>query len=286
MTAISKIGVVGAGMMGSEIALNFAISGKDVLLVDRTAEIAAQGKEKLKNVLDKAIKRGTFQANNKDKVLANIVATGSYDKFQDRDIVVEAVFESLEVKTDVLKKLDNVCKKDCLLTSNTSSISITKLASCLKDERRGKFLGTHFFSPASIMKLVEVIPGLETEQETISAVMDVCREIDKTPIKVKDVTGFVVNRILHIMWIEANRLLEEGVASPEDIDLACKLGLGHPIGPYALMDITNNDLNLQVQEILFDTYGERFRPRPILKQMVDGNHIGRKTGRGWYNYSK
>jgi 3-hydroxybutyryl-CoA dehydrogenase len=286
MKTIDKIGVVGAGMMGSEIALNFAISGKQVLLADTTAEIALKGKEKLKNVLDKAIKKGKFPSENKDKVLANIVATGNFEEFHDRDIVVEAVFESLDVKTNVLKKMDDICKEGCILTSNTSSISITKLASYLKDKRRATFLGTHFFSPASVMKLVEVIPGLETEEETVLAALQVCREIGKTPIRVKDVTGFVVNRILHIMWIEANRLLEEGVATPEDIDLACKLGLGHPVGPYGLMDITNNDLNLQVQEILFDTYGERFRPRPILKQMVNGNHLGRKTGRGWYNYPK
>lgn len=286
MKTIDKVGVVGAGMMGSEIALNFAISGKTVLLADTTEEIALKGKEKLKTVLDKAIKKGTFQAENKDQVLANIVATGKLEEFRDRDIVVEAVFESLAIKTEVLKKLDGICKEDCILASNTSSISITKLASYLKDERRGNFLGSHFFSPASVMKLVEVIPGLDTEEDTVLNVMAVCKEIGKTPIRVKDVTGFVVNRILHIMWIEANRLLEEGVATPEDIDLACKLGLGHPVGPYALMDMTNNDLNLQVQEILFDTYGERFRPRPILKQMVNGNHLGRKTGRGWYKYSK
>ena len=136
------------------------------------------------------------------------------------------------------------------------------------------------------MKLVEVIPGLETEEETVAFMMDCCRKIGKNPIRVKDVTGFAVNRLLHIMWIEANQLVEEGVATPEDIDITCKLGLGHPIGPYALMDFTNNNLNLQVQEILFETYGERFRPRPILKQKVHANHLGRKTGRGWFEYQK
>ena len=134
------------------------------------------------------------------------------------------------------------------------------------------------------MKLVEVIPGIETDEKTVSFMMECCRDIGKTPIKVKDVTGFAVNRILHAMWIETNRLLEEDVASVEDIDTACRLGLGHPIGPYALMDLTNNDLNLKIQQILYDAYGERYRPRPVLKQKVDANHLGRKMGRGWYDY--
>ena len=191
-----------------------------------------------------------------------------------------------EIKKKVFAELDSVCKPDCVFSTNTSSIPITLLATSVKTQRIGRFLGSHFFSPASVMKLVEVIPGLETEEKTVSFMMNCTREIGKIPIRVKDVTGFVVNRLLHIMWIEANQLVEEGVATPEDIDAACKLGLGHPIGPYALMDLTNNNLNLQVQEILFETYGERFRPRPILKQKVHANHLGRKTGRGWFEYQK
>ena len=133
---------------------------------------------------------------------------------------------------------------------------------------------------------MKVIPGLETEEETVTLMMDCCRNIGKVPIRVKDVTGFAVNRIFHAMWIEAKRLVEEGVASPEDIDTACKLGLGHPIGPYALMNLTSNDLNMRVQEIFFETYGERFMPRPILKQKVYANHLGRKTDRGWFKYGE
>jgi len=136
------------------------------------------------------------------------------------------------------------------------------------------------------MKLVEVIPGLQTEEKFVAFVMDCCREIGKTPIRVKDVAGFALNRILHAMWIETNRLLEENVASIEDIDTACKLGLGHPVGSYALMDLTGNDLNLMVQEVLYNSYGERFRPRPILRQMVNAGLLGRKTGRGWHKYEK
>ena len=284
MEEINKVGVIGAGMMGAEIALCFAMSGYEVVMKDATLELAQKGKDRLDGVLDKAIKKGKFQAEDKVATLSRITPTKQYEALEDVGLVVEAVFEDLETKKEVFSQLDSVCKPDCILATNTSSIPITLLATSVSRDRIGRFLGTHFFSPASVMKLVEVIPGLETEEETVTFVMDCCRNIGKVPIRVKDVTGFAVNRILHAMWIEANRLLEEGVASPEDIDTACKLGLGHPIGPYALMDLTSNDLNLSVQQILYETYGERFRPRPILKQKVNADHLGRKMGRGWYQY--
>jgi 3-hydroxybutyryl-CoA dehydrogenase len=284
MREVSKVGIIGAGMMGAEIALCFALSGRDISMRDVTLELAQKGKDRLEGVLDKAIQKGKFQADNKDSTLSRITPVDQYGIFKDVDLVVEAVFEDLETKKEVFAELDRVCKKDCVFATNTSSIPITLLATSVKPERIGQFLGAHFFSPASVMKLVEVIPGLETEEETVTFMMDCCRRIGKTPIKVKDVTGFAVNRILHAMWIEANRLAEERVASLEDIDTACKLGLGHPIGPYALMDLTSNDLNLQVQQILYEAYGERFMPRPILKQKVNANHLGRRTGRGWYVY--
>jgi 3-hydroxybutyryl-CoA dehydrogenase len=255
----NKVGIVGAGMMGAEIALCFAASGYEVSMKDETLELAQKGKSRLENVLNKAVKKGTFQAKAKDSTLSRITPTDQYGVFKDTDLVIEAVFEDLGTKKSVLSELDKICKPDCVFATNTSSIPIT---------------------------LVEVIPGLETENETVKFMMECCRSIGKTPVRVKDVTGFAVNRILHAMWIEANRLLEEGVATPEDIDTACKLGLGHPVGPYALMDLTGNDLNLRVQEILQGEYGERFRPRPILKQKVHANHLGRKTGRGWYGYGK
>jgi len=284
MVKINKVGVIGAGMMGAEIALCFAMAGYEVRLKDTSLELAQRGKDRLEGVLDKAIQKGKFQVENKAPTLNRITPTDEYKSFKDVDLVVEAVFEDIKTKREVFSELDNICKSDCIFATNTSSISITLLATSVKPERISRFLGAHFFSPASIMKLVEVIPGLETEEETVAFMMDCCRKIGKTPIRVKDVTGFAVNRILHAMWIEANRLVEEGVAKPEDIDTACKLGLGHPIGPYALMDLTGNDLNLQVQQILYEAYGERFRPRPILKQKVHAKHLGRKTGRGWYKY--
>jgi 3-hydroxybutyryl-CoA dehydrogenase len=283
---MDKVGVVGAGMMGAEIALCFAMAGNEVTMKDATLALAQQGKDRLEGVLDTAIQKGRFQAEEKAPTLSRITCSDQYEDLKNVDLIVEAVFEDLEIKTGVFAQLDSVCKADCVFATNTSSIPITLLATSVKPERKSQFLGAHFFSPASVMKLVEVIPALETRDETVNRMMDWCRNIGKTPIKVKDVPGFAVNRILHAMWIEANRLVEEGVATPEDIDTACKLGLGHPIGPYALMDLTGNHLNLKVQEILCEAYGERFRPRPVLKQKVYANHLGRKTGRGWFDYRK
>lgn len=280
----AEVGVVGAGMMGAEIALCFAMSNYRVVMKEITLELARKGKERLAGILDKMISKGKFQADDKEATLNRIMVTEQYDHFSNVQLVLEAVVEDFAVKKIVFLELETVCPPGCIFASNTSSIPITRLASCLGSNRAKYFVGAHFFSPASVMKLVEVIPGLETQEETIDRMTDYCNRIGKTPIRVKDVTGFVVNRILHAMWIEANRLLEEGVATPEDIDTGCRLGLGHPIGPYALMDLTGNDLNLRVQEILFDTYGERFLPRPVLKQKVDANHLGRKTRRGWFEY--
>ncbi len=281
-----KIGVLGAGMMGAEIALCFAMAGYRVIMKEINLELAEQGKKRLDGVLNRAIKKGKFVAEEKEPTLARITPTDQYNLFSDVTLVVEAILEDFELKKQAFKELDRICSPDCIFATNTSSIPITKLATCVGPERRVKFGGAHFFSPASVMQLVEVIPGLETGEETVTALMEWCRKIGKTPILVKDVTGFVVNRILSAMWIEAIRLLEEGVATPEDIDTACKLGLGHPVGPFSLMDLTSNDLNLKVQEILYESYGERFRPLLLMKQKVLAGHLGRKTGRGWFEYKK
>ncbi|MBW2610655.1 MAG: 3-hydroxyacyl-CoA dehydrogenase family protein [Deltaproteobacteria bacterium] len=284
MKEINKVGIIGAGMMGAEIALCFAMSRYEVVMKETTLELAQKGKDRLDGVLDKAIKKGKFKAEDKALTLSRINPTDQYELFKDTDVAVEAVFEDLETKKEVFAQLDSVCKPDCILATNTSSIPITLIATSVRGERIGRFIGAHFFSPASIMKLVEVIPGVETKEETVTFMMDCCRQIGKTPIRVKDVPGFAVNRLLHVLLIEANRLVEEGVATPEDIDTACKLGLGHPIGPFTLMDLTDNSLSLKVQQIMCEAYGERFRPRPILKQKVHANHLGRKTGRGWFKY--
>ncbi len=284
MNGFEKIGVLGAGMMGAEIALSFAMAGSTVVIKDATSELAEKGKARLRSVLDRAVKKGRFEENLIAPTLARITPTCQAADMKDVGLLVEAVFENFDVKRRVFEELDEICEPECLFVSNTSSIPITRLASVASDNRRPFFLGAHFFSPASVMKLVEVIPGLETYEKAVEDTIEVLRNIGKTPIRVKDVPGFAVNRILHVMLIEANRLVEEGVVSPGDLDTACMLGLGHPIGPHTLMDLAGNDLCLQVQEILFEAYGERFRPQPVLKQKVFANHLGRKTGTGWLQY--
>ena len=281
---IEKVGVVGAGLMGSEIALVFALANKDVLLTDASEEALEGAMKKLEGVLHRGVGRGFYEEQQVEPTLARIRTTTDLQTYADRDMVIEAVFEDEAVKAGVFKILDEVVPESSIIASNTSSISITALSSHLRPQRRERFIGTHFFSPVSRMKLVEVIPAMDTSEETVERTIAACREADKTAIKVKDVVGFAVNRVLHALVIEAVRLVEEGVATPEDIDLACKLGLGHPIGPFQLLDATQNSLSLQVQGILNDAYGERFKPRPLLKQMVQAGYNGKRAGRGWYKY--
>jgi 3-hydroxybutyryl-CoA dehydrogenase len=276
-----RIGVVGAGLMGAEIAFVHALHSHDVMLVDRTDEVLAGATSRLDALYDKGAARAFYDAGAKDAVLGAIGTTTDVAALADRDLVVEAVFESEEVKAEVLGALDRTCGPECIFATNTSTIPITVLASYVAPERRSRFLGTHYFSPVSRMKLVEVIPALETSEQTFSFAMDLCRAIGKEPVRVKDVTGFAVNRLLHVLMIEAVRLVEEEVASPEDIDRACRLGLGHAMGPFELMDATTSSLCLQAQQIMFDAYGERFRPRPLLKQRVKAGYVGGKGNKGW-----
>ena len=282
--SIGKLGVVGAGMMGSEIALVFALAGKSVLLADTSQEGLNNAVKKLSGVLDAGISRGFWAEEDKPQALAQIQTTTTLEDFADREMVIEAVFEDKDVKGTVFEQLDNILPNNCVIASNTSSISITVLSANLSDERQKNFLGLHFFSPVHRMKLVEVISAMDTNQKAAEIATAACIEAGKVPIQVKDVVGFAVNRMLFALWNEALRLVEEGACSPEDIDIGCKLGLGHPVGPFELMDLTSNTLNLQVGEILEEAYGERFLPRPILKQIVAAGRAGRKTGRGWYRY--
>lgn len=278
------IGVVGAGMMGSEIALIFAVAGHSVLLTDQSRAAADAAIGRLEAVLDRGIGRGFFSEADKGRALGNLRAVDGLDDFADRQVVVEAVFEDQAVKQAVFRQLDTILPADAIIASNTSTIPISTLASVVSVERQPRFLGTHYFSPVHRMKLVEVIPTFDTADEVVDEVMDLCRNAGKEPIRVKDVPGFAVNRVLHAFLIEAVKLVEEGVATPEDIDKACRLGLGHPVGPFDLMDVVTNSLSLQAQEIMHDAYGERFRPGSLLKQKVAAGHIGRKSGRGWKVY--
>ena len=275
-----RIGVVGAGLMGREIALVFALAGHVAVLLDQSQDALDDAMRRLAEIVAKAIQRGLL-AEDSRAALTRIHATVERARFAECDFVTEAVFETVEVKAAVLRWLADVCKPACVIATNTSTIPITVLASHLPPERRARFVGTHYFSPVLRMPLVEVIGGLETASETVATAMALCRGIGKTPIEVKDVPGFAVNRVLHAFMIEAVRLVEEGVATPADIDLACRLGLGHPMGPFELMDATTSRLCLQSQEIMFNAYGERFRPRPLLKQRVAAGYVGGRGRPGW-----
>ena len=278
------IGVVGAGLMGAEIAFVHALAGHDVVLCDKDENALSRARHRVGEIYDKGASRSLYDPLRKSTVLERIRTTIDMRELADCDVVVEAVFEQQSVKEDVLKAIDGICKVRCLIATNTSTIPISVLASFVSPERRAQFIGTHYFSPVSRMKLVEVIPAIETDEATVTHIMRLCRDIGKQPVRIKDVTGFAVNRLLHVLMIEAVRLVEEGVATPEDIDLACRLGLGHPMGPFELMDATTSSLCLQAQQIMFDAYGERFRPRPLLKQRVQAGYVGgRGRKKGWRN---
>lgn len=276
-----KAGVVGAGLMGSEIALVFALAGHEVLLHDRSDAALAGAIERLRSILDKGVSRQFYTAQAASGALARIAPVSSLAAMADCAIVTEAVYESLETKAGVLRALDEACQPGCILASNTSTLPISTLATFVSAERRARFLGTHYFSPVSRMKLVEVIPAFFTDAGVTEEVTALLAGLGKEPVRVKDVAGFAVNRMLHAMLIEAVKLVEEGVATPGDLDAACRLGLGHPIGPFAMMDIVTSNLCLQVQEILHDAYGERFRPPALLKQRVAAGLGGGRGRPGW-----
>jgi 3-hydroxybutyryl-CoA dehydrogenase len=276
-----RAGVVGAGLMGAEIALVFALGGFDVLLNDSDAPKLDAAMARLARLLEKGVARGFHSAEEGAEALGRIRPAPDIADFGDRDIVTEAVFEAVEAKNAVLGALDPVCRPECVIATNTSTIPISTLGAALSPARRPYFLGTHYFSPVSRMKLVEVIPAFATDPAIVAQVTQTLTGIGKSPILVKDVAGFAVNRMLHAMMIEAIKLVEEGVATPEDLDTACRLGLGHPIGPFALMDAVTSDLCLQVQAILQDNYGERFRPPALLKQRVAAGYSGGRGKTGW-----
>ena len=284
MENLKKVAILGAGAMGAEIGFCFAAAGCSVFLKEPQLEWAEKGKARIEKLIDKAIKKGRFPEDQRAQTLERLVPTADYNLFEDVDLVVEAVFEKLEVKKTVLAEADKYCKPDCIIASNTSSMPITLLATSVEKARRSRFIGAHFFSPASIMKLVEVIPGLETSDETTDFLLKACELIKKSPVKVKDTAGFVVNRLLFALFNEAVRLADEGIASYKDIDKACQMGLGHPIGPFALMDMADLGMALEVGDILKESYGERFRFGTALRQKIHAGHLGRKTGQGWHSY--
>ncbi|PLW81795.1 3-hydroxyacyl-CoA dehydrogenase [Kineobactrum sediminis] len=281
-----KMGVVGAGLMGREIAFVYAMAGWNVVLADKSQTQLDQALSILGELVGKGVKRGLFEQGPANVALERIHASTELEAMHDVKFVVEAVFEQESVKAEVLEKLDQICSECCILASNTSTIPISTLASYLSIVRRRRFVGTHYFSPVSRMKLVEVIPAFDTSEETTAYAMKMCSNAGKTPVRIKDVAGFAVNRMLHSFMIEAVRLVEEGVATPEDLDTACRLGLGHAMGPFELMDAVTADLCVEAQEIMQEAYGERFRPPALLKQRVRAGLGGGHGRRGWREHTK
>ncbi len=280
---IKTVGVVGAGTMGNGIAQAFAVSGYDVVMRDIKEEFVARGLSTIKKSLERMASRNKISAEAKDAAIARVKTTVDVGPLAECDLVVEAALENVDLKTKLFKELDALCKPDAILATNTSSISVTKIAAATK--RPSKVIGMHFVNPVPVMQLVEVIRALQTDDATCDAVLETARKVGKTPHLVKDSYGFVVNRVLIPMINEAINCLYEGLAAPDDIDDVMKLGANHPIGPLALADLIGLDVTLNVMETLYQGFEDsKYRPSPLLKQMVDAGYLGRKSGRGFHKY--
>jgi 3-hydroxybutyryl-CoA dehydrogenase len=284
---IERVFVAGAGLMGHGIGQVHAAIGKHVVLYEPDLERAQAGRERIAGNLDRAVAKGKIDSNERDAIVGRIVASNDIELARSADLVIEAVFENLEVKRGLWASLDEYAPDGTIFASNTSSISIDKLAEAVAPERRARFVGMHFFSPVPVMPLVELIRGSATSDATEAAIREVTDEFGKKLIVSADRPGFIVNRLLMPMLAEAMRILEEGSATAEDIDTGAKVGLNHPMGPLELADFIGLDVCLNVMQVLYDGIGEEHFPPPkVLVDLVAAGHLGQKTGRGFHAYPK
>jgi 3-hydroxybutyryl-CoA dehydrogenase len=280
---MKKIAVLGAGTMGSGIAQVIAAGGYGVVLRDLKEELLAKGLAEIEKNLSRSVEKDRLTEADKEEILARIETTTELADLAEVDLVIEAIIEDMEIKQKVFAQLDEICKEETIIATNTSALSVTELATAT--ERPDQVLGVHFFNPVPAMKLVELIRSITTSDETFAQVEEFIENIAKTPVEVEETPGFVVNRLLIPLLNEAAFLLQEGVASKEDIDTAMKLGANHPLGPLALADLIGLDVCLAIMETLHDELGEpKYRPCPLLRKKVRANQLGQKTGKGFYSY--
>ena len=281
---IQSVGIIGAGTMGNGIAQACAVSGLNVIMVDINEAAVAKGLSTIAGSLDRLIKKEKMTEAEKASALSHIKTSTNYQDFTGSQMVIEAATENYDLKIKILKQLDGIVSKDTIIASNTSSISITQMAAEVSNPQR--FIGMHFFNPVPMMTLVEIIRGLQTDDQTHALVQEMSKVLGKEPITVKNAPGFVVNRILVPMINEAFFVLAEGLATPEDIDAGMKLGCNHPIGPLALADMIGLDTCLAIMDVYFKNFNDsKYRPCPLLREMVAAGYLGRKTGKGVYSYT-
>ncbi|MGX4600210.1 3-hydroxybutyryl-CoA dehydrogenase [Faecalimicrobium sp. JNUCC 81] len=278
-----KIMVIGSGTMGSGIAQVFIANGHQVILRDLNNDSLEKGIKTITKSLDRKVEKAKITEEEKNETLSRLSKTIDLEKAKDCDLIIEAIVENMQIKKQLFEELDKICKEETIFATNTSSLSITDLS--ISTTRAEKVIGMHFFNPAPVMKLVEVIDGMLTSKETHDTIYKLCTQLDKTPVSVAEAPGFVVNRILVPMINEAIGIFAEGIANVEDIDNAMKLGANHPIGPLALGDLIGLDVCLNIMEVLYSEFGDsKYRPHPLLRKMVRAGMLGRKSKKGFYDY--